>query len=78
MWVITMMGIYKIENLVNGKIYIGQSINIERRWQGHRKGIKSRVDKEKPLYRAMNKYGIENFSFEVLEECEEEELDEKE
>ena len=78
MWVITIMGIYKIENLVNGKIYIGQSINIERRWQGHRKGIKSRVDKEKPLYRAMNKYGIENFSFEVLEECEEEELDEKE
>ena len=32
-----MIGIYKIENLVNGKIYIGQSQNIERRWREHKR-----------------------------------------
>nr|DAH19257.1 MAG TPA: intron associated endonuclease [Bacteriophage sp.]DAT87476.1 MAG TPA: intron associated endonuclease [Caudoviricetes sp.] len=30
-----MIGIYKIENLINGKVYIGQSVHIERRWQEH-------------------------------------------
>lgn len=78
-----MIGIYKIENLINGKVYIGQSINIQERWNEH-KLINSRTSKDAlkkqkyPLYLAFQKYGLENFSFEVLEECSLEELDTKE
>ena len=78
-----MIGIYKIENLINGKVYIGQSINIKERWSEH-KLINSRTSKDAlkkqkyPLYLAFQKYGLENFSFEVLEECSLEELDTKE
>lgn len=72
-----MIGIYKIVNLVNGKIYVGQSINIQKRWYQH----KSDYNKEGGcpiLYAAIRKYGIENFSFEVIEECSLELLDERE
>ena len=68
-----MIGIYKITNKINGKCYIGQSINIEQRLKDHRN-----CKANKPLYRAFKKYGIENFDFEVLEECSKEELNEKE
>lgn len=68
-----MMGIYCITNLVNGKKYIGQSVNIKRRWYQERKG---KVNKY--LLGAFEKYGLENFSFEVLEECSREELNLKE
>lgn len=61
-----MIGIYKIENLINNKCYIGQSIHINRRWSEHI----SLIGKcERPLYMAFEKYGIENFSFEIIEEC---------
>lgn len=69
-----MIGIYKIENKINGKIYIGQSIHIEQRWSEH-------------LYQsshctllkyALAKYGQDNFTFEVIEECSQQELNEKE
>lgn len=74
-----MIGIYKIENLINHKIYIGQSINIEFRWQRHRQTMNEKSDASKrPLYCDMRKYGIENFSFEVVEECSQEELAERE
>lgn len=66
-----MCGIYKITNNINGKVYIGQSINIKQRWSRHKeisKNINSHCY-EYPLYRAMRKYGIENFSFEIIEEC---------
>lgn len=70
-------GIYKITNLVNGKVYIGQSQNIYKRWYEHKKeSRKSR--KDIALYCSFAKYGIENFSFEIIEECPLEELDEKE
>lgn len=65
------IGIYKITNLVNGKSYIGQSKHILRRWTQHRYDSKN---EQLPLYRAIQKYGIENFSFEILEECKVEEL----
>lgn len=69
------IGIYKIENLINGHCYIGQSINIERRWKRH---IESVETCDYPLYLAIRKYGIDNFSFNIVQECQPHELDELE
>lgn len=73
-------GIYKITNKVNGKVYIGQSVHIKQRWKNHKKDAfwEKGSEYNYPLYRAMRKYGIENFSFEVLEQCQQSELNEKE
>ena len=71
-------GIYKITNLINQKSYIGQSKNIEERWKNHKSDSKSPEKSHYPLYRAFNKQGIENFKWEILEECPIEKLDEKE
>ena len=73
-------GIYKITNLINNQCYIGQSINIEKRWtQEKRRAFKDNdLDYNTLLSQAFRKYGVENFSFEILEECQKEELDEKE
>lgn len=70
-------GIYKIENKINGMVYIGRSSNIEERIHEHKKIYKSNKRK-KYLYDEMNKYGIDNFDFSVLEECPKEETYEKE
>ena len=64
-----MTGIYKITNLLNGKIYIGQSIDIMRRWRQHRSSYKKNNQWNTPLYNSMHKYGLINFMFEVIEEC---------
>ena len=66
-----MIGIYKVTNLINNKVYVGQSVKIEYRWgQHHRKPFcVSSSQYDTYFYRAIRKYGIENFSFEVLEEC---------
>ena len=63
-----MTGIYKIENLINRKVYIGQSVNIEQRLKKHFTNYKKLKGSEvgKPLYRSMRKYGIENFKTEVV------------
>lgn len=66
-------GIYQIINNINGKGYIGQSKHIEKRWLSHKES-----KKEYPLYKAFRKYGIENFTFKILEECSTEELNNKE
>lgn len=71
-----MIGIYKITNMENGKCYIGQSRDIEARWQKHLSAYKSSPDWE--LYRAFKKYGISKFTFEIVEECQIEELNERE
>ena len=65
-------GIYKITNKLNNKCYIGKSSNIEERWKYHkwRYQEKGHPEYDKPLYRAFRKYGIENFSFEIIEELE--------
>lgn len=75
-----MIGIYKITNLINGKSYIGQSVNIQKRFSAHKSAAFNPNHKNYnfPLYKAIRKYGIENFSFEILEECNMSELDDKE
>ena len=75
-----MTGIYKITNKINGKCYIGQAIDIKRRWNDHRKEAFNPHSHcyEYPLYRAMRKYGIGHFKFEIIEECLQEELNDKE
>lgn len=70
-------GIYKITNKINGHAYIGQSVNITRRWTDHKNRYKD-LNYDSTLYKAFRKYGLENFSFEILEECEPELLDERE
>ena len=71
-----MIGIYKIQNLINGKIYIGQSVHIQARFNQHKNEAKN--GNTRPLYNAIRKYGIENFSFEIIEECSKEMLNERE
>ena len=73
-----MTGIYKIENLINRKVYIGQSIDINRRIQDHKFLLNTNKHHSEHLQRAYNKYGKENFKFEIIEECDEEKLTERE
>lgn len=58
------IGIYLIKNNINDHCYVGQSINIEKRWKDHK-----RCKDNFPIYNAFRKYGIENFTFTVLLEC---------
>lgn len=72
-------GIYKIENKKTHQVYIGQSIDINRRWKNHRTRSQHRGKDflQTRLYPAM--YGnLENFEFSIVEECEKNELDERE
>ena len=62
-----MIGIYKITNVLNNKCYIGQSIDIKTRWMQHIYEGKHNTQKGK-LYPAMFQNGIENFTFEVLQD----------
>ena len=67
-----MIGIYKITNKENGKVYIGQAIDINRRLNEHKKKRSITIDDY------INVLGIDNFTYEIVEECSKEELDEKE
>lgn len=73
-------GIYKITNNINSKVYIGQSINIHRRWKDEKANAFSGQSNEYDTKRsrAFRKYGLENFTFEVIEECEPSELNSRE
>lgn len=73
-------GIYKITNKVNNHSYIGQSINIENRWtkEKSRAFNPNSEEYEKTLCRAFRKYGLDSFTWEILEECSQKELDQKE
>lgn len=72
--------IYKIENQINHKVYIGKTshINPQQRWNEHKCDSRNPDRNHRALYQAMNKYGIENFTFSILEETdnpEEREID---
>lgn len=71
-----MIGIYKITNIVNNKIYVGQSVHIQHRFSAHKSTAFNSLDPsyDYPLYRSIRKYGLENFLFEIIEECLIEEL----
>ncbi len=71
-------GIYKITNKLNNMCYIGQSTNIELRWIAHIKHIKEIDNEDNYFYQQIRKYGITNFTFEILEECSIDKLNEKE
>ena len=75
----TKMGIYKITNLKTDECYIGQSVDIYKRWTDHCKaGLGIDAPAGNKLYKSMQEYGLQNFSFELLCQCSKEELDEKE
>lgn len=66
-------GIYKITNITNNKSYIGKSKNIENRWKDHQRATDNYA-----IHVAMRQYGVSNFTFEIIEECEFEDLNKKE
>lgn len=71
-------GIYCIENLINNKKYIGQSIDVEQRWRRHQKNLNNGNHQNIHLQNAWNKYGSEFFTFYILQECDISELDDLE
>lgn len=75
----TVTGIYKITNIITGECYIGQAADVASRWSEHAKcglGIDTPVGNK--LYKAMQEYGLQSFSWELLEKCDRTELNEKE
>lgn len=69
--------IYLITNLINENKYVGQTVmQLNKRWLAHIQ--ESKTYSERPLYRAINKYGIENFKIKILEECNEDVLSDRE
>ena len=73
-------GIYKITNQINGKSYIGQAIDIQTRWNKEKTRAfdPNSLEYEKTLSQAFRKYGLNNFTFEIIEQCEKALLNEKE
>ena len=75
----TVCGIYKITNKNNGLCYVGQSVDIADRWKQHIKcGLGIDTPAQNKLYKAMLKDGVTNFTFELLEQCDRQLLNEKE
>lgn len=71
-------GIYCIENLINGKKYIGQSVDIAARWRTHKSELKRNIHGNDYLQKTWNKYGEDNFKFYILEECKIDIIDDRE
>lgn len=75
----TISGIYKITNPAEGKSYIGQAVDIAARFKQHiKRGLGAETPTKNKLYPAFEKFGVENFVFEILEKCNKEELNDKE
>ena len=71
-------GIYRITCKSNGKFYVGSSRDLKFRWQQHRSDLRHNRHRNDKLQHSFNKYGEENFLFEVIETCSEELLLERE
>ena len=72
-------GIYKITNIKNNMCYVGQAKDIASRWNQHcKRGVGADTPTKNKIYPAMLEYGIENFTFEIIEDCELEKLGERE
>ncbi len=71
-------GIYKIKNIINNKIYIGQSCSIKNRWNIHINNLLNNKHINYHLQQSWNKYGKDCFEFSIIEECKEERLNERE
>lgn len=75
----TKTGIYKITNQITDECYIGQAVDVYKRWCEHCKcGLGIDTPPGNKLYKAIQEYGLDNFTFELIEECNTLELNEKE
>lgn len=75
----TKTGIYKITNTLNQKVYIGQAVNIAERWKQHiKRALGAEPLTQNKLYPAMQKDGVWNFTFEIVEVCDKLKLNERE
>ena len=70
--------VYKITNTITGDFYIGSSKNIKNRWMSHKKPSTWNKCPNNQLYLDMQKYGVDKFELQILEEAEIEQLKEKE
>ena len=72
-------GIYKITNMENGMSYVGQAKNISQRWSQHiKRGLGAEAPTKNKLYPALRTFGVENFTWEIIEECSPDQLNERE
>ena len=74
----TIIGVYRITNTITGDFYIGSSKNVKRRWAEHKWQSTWKKSPDNPMYKDMQKYGVDKFVFEIIEEVEMEQLKEKE
>jgi group I intron endonuclease len=63
-----MWSLYRITNIINGKIYIGQAADVSKRWHDHRRAFKLNKPTQ-VIHYALIKYGLDNFDFEVIASC---------
>lgn len=68
------IGIYKIKNIINGSLYIGSSVNLKKRFKDHLRLLKQNKHHSIKMQNSWNKYGEDNFVFEILEYCKKDEL----
>ena len=72
------IGIYKFTNKINGKVYIGQTRYLNSRYREHKSELINGIHHNEYLQKSVNKYGFDNFDYEIICRCNEDELDEKE